>query len=701
MSDATPLLTYGSDDSPRERIPAGILVLWSATIFLSAFLLFQIQPMLAKMILPWFGGAAGVWATSLMFFQVTYLLGTYYAHLLVQRLRPAHQMWTHVLLLAASLFMLPVIPRDFWKPIGDGYPAWRILGLLTVTVGLPFLLLSATSPLLQAWYVRRRTGGRPYRFYALSNAGSLLALLSYPIIFEPRLSTRHQALGWSAGYVAFALLCASIAYRQRTGLDAPAPSRPISPPPGWGVQLLWVALAADASAFLLAVTNHLSQDVAAVPLLWILPLSLYLLSLILCFESTAWYRRFFFLRLLAVALGGMAYALSPEFANAGPMLQVPLFCAGLFICCMVCHGELVNLKPSSEYLTKFYLMISLGGALGGIFVSAIAPHVFRGFYELPVAIAGCAVLLRIVLDRDPSTVFHGKGLRLPSLVFTGLVGLLIVSLAVVTVRQSGKSRLMERNFYGIVKVNDLPATEHDPPRRELANGTITHGIEILEAGRRDQPTTYYGPESGGALALQSARQRGPVRAGIIGLGAGTLAAYGRAGDHYTFYELNPLVIEIAGSQFDFLRDSQAQITTIPGDARLSLERQPPQDFDVLAVDAFSGDAIPVHLLTREAFELYFRHLNSNGVLAIHVSNKYLNLNPVVKAVAESLGRRATTIVNPPDLKNEVFTSTWMIIGKSDAALASSSFPTETMVVQKKSGVRPWTDDYSNLFETLK
>jgi hypothetical protein len=287
------------------------------------------------------------------------------------------------------------------------------------------------------------------------------------------------------------------------------------------------------------------------------------------------------------------------------------------------------------------------------------------------------------------------------LVFSGLLGLLIVSLAVVTVRQSGKSRVMERNFYGIVKVNDLPATEHDPPRRELANGTITHGIEILQAGRHDLPTTYYGPESGGALALQSARQRGPVRAGIIGLGAGTLAAYGRAGDHYTFYELNPLVIEIAGSQFGFLRDSQAQITIIPGDARLSLERQPPQDFDVLLVDAFSGDAIPVHLLTREAFELYFRNLNSNGVLAIHVSNKYLNLNPVVQAVAESLGHHATTIVNPPDLKNEVFTSTWMIIGKTDAALESTSFPTETMVMQKKSGIRPWTDDYSNLIETLK
>jgi spermidine synthase len=610
-------------------------------------------------------------------------------------------MWTHVVLLGASIFLLPVIPRDSWKPIGAGHPAWRILGLLTVTVGLPFLLLSATSPLLQAWYVRRRTGGRPYRFYALSNAGSLLALLSYPVFFEPRFSTRHQAIGWSAGYLAFALLCGAIAYRQREESTAAVPSRPISSAPGWGVQLLWVALAADASAFLLAVTNHLSQNVAAVPLLWILPLSLYLLSLILCFESRTWYRRFFFLRMLAVALGGMAYALSPDFANAGPVLQVPLFCGGLFICCMVCHGELVNLKPESEHLTKFYLMVSLGGALGGIFVSAVAPHIFRGFYELPVAIAGCAILLRIVLDRDPSTVFHGQGLRLPSLVFSALVGLLIVSLAVVTARQSGQARFMARNFYGVVKVNDLAASDHDPPRRELANGTITHGVEIMVAGRHDQPTTYYGPESGAALALQSARQRGPVRAGIIGLGAGTLAAYGRGGDRYTFYEINPLVIEIANTQFDFLRDSQAQITAIAGDARLSLERQPPQNYDVLAVDAFSGDAIPVHLLTREAFELYFRHLNANGVLAIHVSNKYLDLNPVVKAVAESLGRHATTVVNPADAKNEVFTSTWMIVGKTDTALESTSFPTERMIVQKKNAVRPWTDDYSNLIETLK
>ena len=290
---------------------------------------------------------------------------------------------------------------------------------------------------------------------------------------------------------------------------------------------------------------------------------------------------------------------------------------------------------------------------------------------------------------------------MPSLVFSALVGLLIVSLAVVTARQSGQARFMARNFYGVVKVNDLAASDHDPPRRELANGTITHGVEIMVAGRHDQPTTYYGPESGAALALQSARQRGPVRAGIIGLGAGTLAAYGRGGDRYTFYEINPLVIEIANTQFDFLRDSQAQITAIAGDARLSLERQPPQNYDVLAVDAFSGDAIPVHLLTREAFELYFRHLNANGVLAIHVSNKYLDLNPVVKAVAESLGRHATTVVNPADAKNEVFTSTWMIVGKTDTALESTSFPTERMIVQKKNAVRPWTDDYSNLIETLK
>jgi spermidine synthase len=686
-----------TSETPHRSVP---LALWAGIIFLSAFLLFQVQPILAKIILPWFGGAAGVWITCLMFFQVTYLLGNLYAHWLVQRASPFVSR-VHVALLAASLFLLPVIPKAFWKPVGSNDPAGWILGLLVATVGLPFFLLSATSPLLQTWYSRARQGAQPYRFYALSNAGSLLALLSYPIAIEPFISTRHQAVGWSAAYAVFVVLCALVAFRRATDMSPRLKSAEGPARPDWKLQLLWMALAADASAFLLAITSHISQNVAAVPLLWVLPLSLYLLSLVLCFEGRNWYRRFLFLRLLAVALGGMAYALSPDFANAGPMLLVPLFCASLFICCMVCHGELEKLKPPPEHLTRFYLMVALGGALGGIFVGVIAPHLFRGFYELPVAIAGCAILLPFVLQRDQSTSLYKAGLRPASLIAAGLIGLLVVSLFVVARRQAGHARVMVRNFYGGLRVTDFAGSEKEPARRELVNGTIVHGIEILAAGRHSQPTTYYGPESGAGLALLAARKRGSVRAGIIGLGAGTLASYGQKGDHYTFYEINPLVIQLAHTQFDFLRDSPASIGLLPGDARLSFEGQSPRGFDVLVVDAFSGDAIPVHLLTREAFELYFRHLSATGILAVHVSNKYLDLKPVVTAAAEALGKEAIVVTNGADPKNEIYVSTWMLLGNRPEELSPANFPVLTMVLEKKKKLRLWTDDYSNLLQILK
>ena len=685
----------------RRSIP---LALWASVIFTSAFLLFEIQPILAKSILPWFGGTAGVWTVSLMFFQITYLLGNAYAHWVVGRTRSRLQAWLHVVLLVASLSLLPIVPRDFWKPTGAGDPTWRILGLLAATIGLPFLLLSATSPLLQTWYAREREDARPYRFYALSNAGSLLALIGYPTLIEPNFGTRHQAMGWSYAYGAFVILTALIALRQPAG-TVPASSAArtaTTPSPDWKLRLLWVALAADASVLLLAITNYLSQNVAAVPLLWILPLSLYLLSMILCFEGGNWYRRFFFLRFAAVALGGMAFALSPDFVNAGPLLQIPLFCAGLFICCMACHGELALLKPRKEHLTLFYLMVSLGGALGGIFVGVIAPYAFRGFYELPIGVAGCAILLWIVLHRDPSTIFYRARTQAPSLILTGLVILLISSLVVVTRRQSEMTRLMERNFYGVLRVRDLIGTDLEPFRRELLNGTIVHGIEILEDDRRkDDPTTYYSPESGVGRALLAAREHGTSNVGIVGLGTGTLASYGREGDSYKIYEINPRVIQVANKEFDFLRDSAARVEIVPGDARLSMERQPLQGFNVLVVDAFSGDAIPVHLLTREAFQLYFQELAPQGILAIHISNKFLDLAPVVEAAARDLGVSWKIVVNQSDKKCEVLASSWVLLSRNGQVLADTHFPEITFFEKQPRESSPWTDDYSNLLRFLK
>ena len=642
-------------DAPGASQGLRGVALWGGTIFLSAFLLFQVQPLLAKIILPWFGGGAGVWIAALVFFQITYLLGNLYAYWLV---RYASSRWAsriHVGLLAISFLSLPILPGIAWKPYGPENPSFRIFALLTATIGLPFLLLSATSSLLQGWYARSRPGNWPYRFYALSNAGSLLALLSYPALVEPHSTTRHQALAWSYAYGLFAAGCAWIAFRKRPSLPGPHDSD-AHHAPNWKQLLLWAALAADASALLLAVTNHISQDIAAVPLLWIVPLSLYLLSLILCFENGRWYRRSFFLRLLAVALAGMTYFLAPEFANAGPSLQIPLFCIGLFVCCMVCHGELARLKPDPRHLASFYLMIAAGGAFGGIFVGVIAPRIFHDFYELPIALAGCAIVALVCLT--PAGSRHSR-----RVLFFGSAAIVAIGFAFLPYLTAPQHQMSStaRNFYGVLRVQDDPASANQPARRDLLNGTIVHGIEILEPGRRAEATTYYGAESGAAFALNEAHRRGTISAGIIGLGAGTLAAYGKPGDRFTFYEINPLVIQAADSEFDFLRDSQAHIDIVPGDARLSLERQSSQNFDLLLADAFSGDAIPVHLLTLESFQIYFNHLKPDGLLAIHISNKFLDLKPVVEAAAQSFGARTKAITNVADEKNDVYTAIWVLL----------------------------------------
>ncbi|HEV2491855.1 MAG TPA: fused MFS/spermidine synthase [Terriglobia bacterium] len=676
------------------------MLLYALTIFLSAFLLFQVEPIIAKIILPWFGGSAAVWATCLLFFQLALLLGYLYAFVLVRRLRPSMQSRLHVALLAVSLLALPMIPRQAWKPTGSEDPSIRILLLLASSVGLPFLLLSSTSPLLQAWYAEERRGALPYRLFALSNAGSMLALVSYPVLVEPVFSTRHQAVGWSLAYAAVAALSAVAALRPR-GEMAARPHGESSPSPGWKLQLLWVALAACASSLLLAITNHLSRNVAAIPFLWVLPLSLYLLSFILCFEGHGWYHRGIYLRLWAVALASMTYALSPDYANAGLSLLIPLYSAGLFLCCMVCHGELARLKPHPDHLTSFYLMISLGGALGGVFVGLLAPHVFRAYFELPISMGACAILVLIVLYRDASGVFSAARWKPAWLIALTLVLSLLASLVYVTEEGIQNARLLVRNFYGGLKIVDEPRPDAEHEVRKLVNGTIEHGMQFQQAARRRLPTSYYGPDSGVGLAIRDAEQRGPVRLGVIGLGAGTLAAYGRPGDHYTFYEINPLVVWLAHTQFTFLQDSAAEIDIVLGDARLSLERTPAQGFDVLAVDAFTSDSIPVHLLTREAFELYFRHLKPGGVLAVHVSNKYLDLAPVVERGAESLGKPAQLVDDPDDKDRGTYHSRWVLVSDRQDFFANPLISESTQSIEVPHRVRLWTDDYSNLFRVLK
>jgi SAM-dependent methyltransferase len=676
------------------------MLLFGVTIFLSAALLFEVQPLIAKAILPWFGGSAAVWTTCMLFFQVTLLAGYAYAHALT-RLAPSRQAAVHLVLLGLSLLSLPIVPATWWKPTGAEDPLLRILGLLAMTIGLPYLVLSASSPLLQAWYSRLSGGAVPYRFFALSNAGSLIALLSYPVLVEPALTGHVQAWSWSAGYAVFAVLCATIAWRARRAppLSAePLDCGALRPSPG--SYAIWIGLPACASALLLAVTSHLSQNVAAIPLLWILPLSIYLLSFILCFESDRWYRRPVFLPLFAVALCAMAYAQTEGTAIVEIRVLIPLFLAGLFVCCMVCHGEVARRKPAPRYATSFYLAIATGGALGGIFVGVIAPRVFNALYDLQIALAACA--LGAVAVFAPDLPRQNPRAR----VTWGLAALLslvmIGYLAWDTSDTLSDTVLLARNFYGALRVTDFEAAPPVPEYRELDHGTIDHGEQFLEPKLRRLPTTYYAPSTGLGLALRTLQPTtAHMRVGVIGLGAGTTAAWGRKGDDYRIYEINPIVETIARDQFTYLADSRAQIDVVTGDARLSLEREPAQRFDLIAVDAFSGDSIPVHLLTREAMGLYWRHLKPDGVLAVHVSNQYLDLAPVVELEADAFDKTARQVENDEDDATQAFSADWVLVTSRPDFFNRPLLRNAAALIAVPHGLRIWTDDYSNLWQILR
>jgi SAM-dependent methyltransferase len=688
-------------------------MIYGAVIFSSAFLLFLVQPLIAKLILPWFGGVGQVWAVCLVFFQTVLLLGYLYAHLLARKFRPRAQGRIHAALLAASLLWLPILPKAAWQPSGREDPATYILWLLALTIGLPFFALSTTSPLLQAWYARSR-GTSPYRFYALSNVGSLLALVVYPILVEPKVSSSHQAIGWSAIYVIVIVFCGALGLALGRQANSAGSHSPVNgAAPNAQLKLLWLSLAACGSALLLAITNHITQDVASVPFLWVIPLGLYLLSFILCFEGRGWYRRGLFLRLLGLALGTMAYALSPAYSGLPLSVLLPLYCLGLFVCCMFCHGELARLKPDPAHLTSFYLMLSLGGAIGAALVALVAPRVFSDFYELEIALGACAVLLYVVHRNDTEGPFRRTGSPLARAGLAALIALFLVGLGFTIRSRKEQDRLSVRNFYGVLRVTDVtpppaaagaaaaPISPLQGRYRRLVNGAIEHGLQFLAAGRRDLPTSYYGPDSGIGVALRALEGKRPLRVGVIGLGTGTIAIYGREGDHYTFYEINPLDIQLAHSEFTFLHDSPATIRVVQGDARLSLEHEPLQGFDVLAVDAFTGDSIPVHLLTLQALELYFRQLQPQGVLAVHISNRYLNLEPVVEAAAARLGKEAVEIGNPNDHPKGIFESFWILVGSRHGFLSQSAIERAGSVLSPSKRNILWTDDYSSLFRLVK
>jgi SAM-dependent methyltransferase len=682
---------------PRFGTFPTLMFLYAATIFVSAFLLFLVQPIIAKQILPWFGGAAAVWTTCLVFFQATLLAGYAYSDLVVHRLRPRVQIGTHVGLLALSLVVLPIIPGGQWKPTGSENPSSLILLLLAATIGLPYFLLSTTSPLVQAWLARARPGSSPYRLFALSNLASLVALVGYPFLLEPWVATRVQAFGWSAGYVVFVVLCAcagwaSLGRMQRLEVDIATRPDATTPkaPPTLGRQLLWATLAGTASLLLLAVSNHITQNIAAVPLLWIAPLALYLLTFILCFDGRGWYRREVFLAMFAAGVSVMGWTLADASLTHDLALQIGIFCGGLFLACMFCHGELVRLKPAPKYLTRFYLMVSLGGAAGSALVGIVAPLVLPADFELGGGLVVAALLLLWQVRRE-------------HLVFAILAFAALIATAGCTVWSINdfydRTLVASRNFYGVLRVQ-LYGQNESTYRRSLIHGTILHGTQYLAADLRDTPTTYYTSTSGIGRLLESMHpSTTPIKVGVIGLGAGTLATYGAKGDVYRFYDINPGVLAIARRDFSFLQDSDATIEVVLGDARLSLEREPSQQFDVLVVDAFSSDAIPVHLITAQALGIYRRHMKPGGVIAFHVTNRYLNLAPVVDALARAEGMHAVQIADTPDAPAS--SSDWMLLSDDEESLDKPELTEAAKEVEVHKDWRLWTDDFNNLVQVLK
>jgi protein-L-isoaspartate O-methyltransferase len=679
---------------------------FSLTIFWGAFLLFLVQPLIARFILPWFGGGPAVWTTCMLFFQLLLLGGYAYAHFSISRLTPRRQVITHLCLLALAVALLPITPGDAWKPNDGSHAAGHILLLLLGCLGLPYLVLSATGPLLQAWFSKANPGVSPYRLYALSNVGSLLALLIYPFYLEPQLSRQAQADGWSWGLAIYAGLtawCGLKVWKSSAPNDDTVKEAAAEAPASAWRKLLWFALPACGVMLLLAITNKLCQDIAVVPFLWVLPLSLYLLSFIISFDSPRWYHRAFWLPLFAVLLGMVLWNLYQAESHPDITPLAMLYLGTMFVACMVCHGEVYRLRPGASRLTGFYLSLSAGGAAGGLFVALVAPFVFPDYFELHLALFLTAALVLVVLRQDPTLPLReGRARWAWALPFLALAALGYGLADVATTSLRG-SLSVTRGFYGVLKVNDNDAEIAGAHHLTLQHGATIHGLQYVDPEKRTDPSSYYTSTSGIGRLLRAHKPGGGRRVGAIGLGCGTLAAWGRSGDTFRFYEINHDVAHLATSTFTYLKDSKAKTELVMGDARLSMEREADQQYDVIVLDAFSSDAIPVHLLTLEAFDHYQRHLKPDGAIAVHVSNRYLDLHPVVYRIADKIGFPAITIDDNDTAYEEAgfYGSDWIIMTRNQVLLQQPLIRDVTKeTVEFPARIMYWTDERSDLLSIL-
>ncbi len=696
-------------------------------LFLSAFLLFQVQPVIARQILPWYGGSSSVWITCMLFFQIGLVVGYGYAHLLVSILKKHRklQVVIHFVLIAIAIIGLPIIPASEMKPMAAGTsPVMDILKLLGKTVGLPYIILSATAPLLQSWFSKLYPGRSPFRLYAVSNAGSLLALVSYPFLFEVYYPVSLQAAIWSSGFVVFALLlsitaCLFTKNARRNSQEQPTaqyiPQTPRKPP--WSHRLRWIGFSTCGSILLISITNQLCEDVAVIPFLWVIPLALYLSTFIIAFDHSRWYSRKLMIGATIVSVCLMIIQMNGHYSHTGnwPIpLQIVILCQTLFCTCLVCHGEIVRLKPPSKFLTEFYLLISIGGALGGIFVNLVAPFVFDGYRELHLGLLLFAFLVTLQLlpiltgffGLNKSPAHRMIGIAASAAWIIAVTGLVLGLKKNITLSQA-QVIASSRGFFGVLKVSEkqIPGSEKF---RSLYHGKTIHGLQFASAERKVIPTAYFHPESGVGTALNiltrdESAQKESLNVGVLGLGIGTLAAYARPHDRFRFYEISPEVIALANSHFTFLKDCRGEVAVVSGDGRISLEgeRQSGSSgrFDLLVIDAFSGHAPPIHLLTREAFELYFDQISEDGILALNVSNAEIDFSDPIRNQAILADKRAFQVIHEP---RGGFPSIWILVTTNDSfqrALEQSGRITPWSRSEPKKIF--WTDDFNSLLQALR
>ena len=667
--------------------------------------------MIGKYILPWFGGSPAVWMTCLMFFQLVLLGGYAYAHYL-QELRSRKQIVIHSVLLAfavlAGLALLPkwgspILPPVSLRPTGSEAPTWQVFKLLLISIGFPYFLLSTSASLLQAWFHKVDRSQSPYVFYVVSNVASLLALLTYPALVEPNLTVKTQSLVWGGAFVAYAGLCLWCVFKvwkshqpeectkKVKTKDVDTSSRP----------LLWILLSFCGVLALMAITNQMTQNIPPVPFLWILPLSLYLLSFIVGFaeKQRGWQVYYIFLVVCALAL--VTY-LSREGLEVEIKKQVAGYGFILLAICLFCHNALYRAKPDPHRLTGFYLCISLGGALGGLFVVLAAPFLFKGYweYQLCLILSG-GLAIWVTYSETTTRDIFGKLRHIFPLLLVGYA----VFLGKGIVKETRGSVYMGRNFFGSVRV--VMEISQGIPIYSLMHGKINHGMQIQHEKLRYCPITYFSVNSGVGLAFQFKRKSGPFDVGVVGLGIGTLAAYGREGDSFRMYEIDPDVVRLARETqwFTYLSDCKADVTVVEGDGRLCLENEMNQkgshQFDVLVLDAFTGDSPPAHLLTLEAFDLYLNHMEENGVLAVNISNRYLDLLPVLDRVRETYGLQMAYIHSRGD-GGKTADAQWILLSRNSSFLQYPKIAQadiyKRMSIKK---IRPWTDEFSNLLSVIK